>query len=224
MEEKIIISLGGSIINPGEINLAYLKKFRDLILKQKNKKFYIVTGGGAPVRHYQEIIRKIQKDSIQDEDAVGIAATRLNAQFLRAMFGKKAAAEIFYSPYDLPKEEAKVFIGGGYLPGNSSDLVAAVLAKEVGAKTVLNLSNIDYVYDKDPRTHKEAKPQKQIAWKEFLKIVGNKWTPGGNFPFDPIAAKFAATEGMKVVVMNGKKLVNLKKYLENGTIRGTLLN
>ena len=225
MSEKIVISLGGSIINPEEINVAFLKKFRDLILKySRGRIFYIITGGGAPARQYQAVVRKLQKNSVVYEDSVGIAATRLNAELLRALFGKKATPEIFHSPFGLAEAKAgEIIIGGGFKPGNSSDLVAVALAKEVGAPTVLNLSNIDYVFDKDPRKYKDAKPQQQVSWKDFLKIVGTKWSPGGNFPFDPIASKFAQKANIAVVVMNGKKLANLKDYLEKSKISGTVI-
>jgi uridylate kinase len=225
MSEKIVISLGGSIINPGEINLAFLKKFRALILKySRGRIFYIITGGGAPARQYQTVVRKLQKNSLVYEDSVGIAATRLNAELLRALFGKKAKSEIFHSPFGLTEvKPGEIIIGGGFKPGNSSDLVAVALAKEVGASTVLNLSNIDYVFDKDPHKYKDAKPQQQVSWKDFLKIVGTKWSPGGNFPFDPIASKFAQKANISVIVMNGKKLANLRDYLSNEKIKGTML-
>jgi len=30
-----------------------------------------------------------------------------------------------------------------------------------------------------------------MSWSEYLKMVGSKWTPGANFPFDPISAQMA---------------------------------
>ena len=88
---------------------------------------------------------------------------------------------------------------------------------------MINLSNIDYVYDKNPKKFKGAKPLKNISWKDFRKIVGNKWDPGLNLPFDPVASKLAEKLKLKVVVMNGKPLSNLKNLLSGRSFKGTVI-
>jgi uridylate kinase len=90
-------------------------------------------------------------------------------------------------------------------------------------KNVVNLSNIDYVYNKDPKKFKNAKKIKEISWADFRKIVGDKWDPGLNVPFDPIASKIAQEAQMEVVIMNGKKLKNLENYLEGKKFTGTVI-
>jgi uridylate kinase len=96
-----------------------------------------------------------------------------------------------YKKYKKIAFKQKVLVGGGWKPGRSSDGAMIKYANTYGAATAINLSNIDYVYDKDPRKFKDAKPIRQISWKDYLKIVGSRWDPGKNFPFDPIAAKEA---------------------------------
>jgi uridylate kinase len=97
------------------------------------------------------------------------------------------------------------------------------LAKAYGARTVINLSNIDFVYSKDPRKFKDAKKIESISWGNFRKIVGNKWDPGKNLPFDPTAAKLAQKLKLKVIIANGKNLKNLKNILNNNKFRGTII-
>jgi uridylate kinase len=109
------------------------------------------------------------------------------------------------------------------MPGRSTDDDAVRLAHIYGAKTVINLSNIDYVYTKDPRKFKDAKKIESISWEDFRKIVGNKWDPGKNAPFDPTAAKTAEKNRMKVIIANGKNLKNLKDILGNKKFRGTTI-
>ena len=100
-----------------------------------------------------------------------------------------------------------------------------MLAKTYGAKEVINLSNIDYVYDKDPNKFKNAKKIERINWKDFRKnIVGYKWVPGENVPFDPIASRLAEKSSLKVVIMNGKNLTEVKKALEGGEFKGTIVS
>jgi uridylate kinase len=115
-------------------------------------------------------------------------------------------------------------VAAGYRPGNSTDYIAVLLAKHFDVKKIANLSNIDNVYDKDPRKFADAKKIKEINWGDFQKIVGDTWDPGANVPFDPIASKLAAKEGMEVVILNGKKLGNFQKYLDGEKFSGTIIS
>lgn len=212
---------------PEEINVNFLKKFRKIILDyvKKSNRIIIVTGGGKICRKYDAAALAIfPKVADIDLDWLGIAATKLNAEFLRAIFGEVAYERILYNPTQKVKTKKKILIGAGWLPGSSSDKDAVLLAKTFGAKTVINLTNIDYVYDKNPKKYKSAKPLKNITWTDFRKIVGAKWDPGANWPFDPIAAKLAQKLMIKLIVCKGVNLNNFKKVLAGKKFMGTIIN
>ena len=224
--ELFIISLGGSLINPGEIDANFLKSFKNLILSQikKGNRFIFITGGGKPAREYLQALKLISNSSANDLDWMGIFATRLNAQLMRLIFGKIANAKIVEDPNKKVTFKEKVLVAGGWMPGRSTDDDAVRLAKAYGAKTVINLSNIDYLYNKDPRKFPDAEKITSINWQDFRKIVGNKWDPGKNLPFDPTAAKNAQSLKLKVIIANGKNLENLKNILEEKKFEGTVIS
>lgn len=223
----IVISLGGSLIFPPKgIDWKFLKKFKELILKfvkQKNR-FIIISGGGNICRQYQNAVLKIGVVEKDDRDWIGIHSTRLNGHLLRTIFRACAHPRINKNPYEKFDFREKILIGAGWKPGFSTDLDAVILAKEYGAKTLINLSNIDFVCTKDPRKFADAKKIKNIAWKDFRKIVGDKWDPGLNAPFDPVASKMAEELKMEVVIMNGKKLKNFENYVSGKKFQGTVIN
>jgi uridylate kinase len=225
--KAFIISLGGSLIVPnGGIDWKFLKKFRELILGQINdgKSFFIITGGGATCRNYNDAASRVIKVAPEDLDWLGIHATRLNAHLLRTIFFDIAHPEVIKNPTFRMSTEKKLLVAGGWKPGWSTDYVATMIAQEYEVKSVINLSNIDYVFDKDPRKYKDANKIEKIDWKSFRKLVGNKWIPGMNSPFDPIASQKAQTLGLEVVIMNGKNLANLKNYLQKGNVKGTVIS
>jgi len=119
--------------------------------------------------------------------------------------------------------DKNVVVGGGWKPGWSTDYVATMIAQEYEVEHVINLTNIDYVYDKDPARYPDAQKIKKTGWKDFRKLVGNKWKPGLNTPFDPIASKKAEQLDLEVVLMNGNKLANLRKYLNGENFQGTVI-
>lgn len=229
--EMIVISLGGSLIVPGEIDWKFLKQFRKEIIKQitAGHRFIIVTGGGDIARKYQNAAGKVRELTRNDMDWIGVHSTRLNAQLVKTIFKSYAHPRINKNPRtkeDLMchfKKGEKIMVAAGWRPGWSTDYVATMLAERLGAKKMLNLSNIKYVYDKDPKKFEDAKKIKKINWADFRLIVGNKWNPGLNAPFDPIAAKHAQKINLEVIVAEGKNIKNLNKIFEGGAFRGTII-
>ncbi|MFA4833994.1 MAG: UMP kinase [Patescibacteria group bacterium] len=225
-KDTYIISLGGSlVVTPEGIDWKLLKGFRSLILKEirKGKKFFIIVGGGATCRKYNEAAQKAAKVSQTNLDWLGIYSNRLNARLLKTVFGPIAYPEIITNPIAPLFTKSKIIVGGGWKPGWSTDYVATVMAREHKVKTVINLSNIDYVYTCDPKKYKIAKPIKKMDWKDFRKIIGNKWNPGLHAPFDPVASRLAEKLGLEVIIMNGKKLDNLGNYLGGKKFKGTMI-
>lgn len=223
---KYVISLGGSIIVPREINLKFIKKFTKLIsrLAKKGHIFFIVTGGGSTARSYQVTARKLSKKvSDFDLDWMGISATKLNAQLLNSAFGKLARKGIINDPREAMKTLRKVNVVSGWKPGWSTDYVAVRIAQTYKVKTVMNFSNVDYVYEADPKLHKKAKKFKKLSWRQYLKKFGTAWDPGANVPFDPVGAKLAHKLGIKVIVMNGLNLRNFRNFLSQKSFRGTVI-
>lgn len=223
----IVLSLGGSLIAPKQgFDLKFLKGFKSLILKfvKKGWRFVIVCGGGQTARSYQAVARQLGELTAEDIDWTGIHATRLNAHFMRTIFRKWAHPVVEKDPRRKLKWVEPILIGAGWKPGWSTDYDAVKLAELYGAKTVVNLSNIAYVYDKDPRKFKNAKKLTKIPWADFRKIVGDKWEPGANLPFDPVASREAEKAGLKVFVMEGSNLKEAEKAMLGQKFKGTLIN
>jgi len=225
-KKTYIISIGGSLIVPPEgVDWHFLQKFRALILQEikKDCKFFLIAGGGRTSRNYITAANRVVKIEREDLDWLGIHATRLNAHLLRTIFRNQANPEIIKNPTFRLFSNKKIMVASGWKPGWSTDYVATMIAREYGIKTIINLSNIDYVYDKDPNKHADAKIKTKMTWQEFRKLVGNKWSPGLNAPFDPVAAKKSQELGLEAVIMNGKNIENLKNYLSGKKFKGTVI-
>ena len=232
----VVISLGGSLVSPeaGRVDTAFLKKFRAVILKyaQRGQRFAVIVGGGKVARAWQEALRmlitppapplNLRGGPEELLDWIGIRATQLNAELVRAMFGSAAYREVAFNPAQ-KTAKFKVLVGAGFVPGHSTDYDAVVRAKTIGAKTVINLSNVPYVYDKDPRTHQNVKPLRTLSWREYLKRFGTRWVPGANVPFDSKAAHFAQRAGIRVIFLSGRDLKNVELFFQSKSFRGTVI-
>ena len=222
--ETLVLSVGGSIIAPDKPDYFFLREFKNFVINKLDKyRFVIVCGGGKTNSYYNQAAQRVSNIDDNDLDWLGIMATRLNAELLRIIFGELAHEKVIYNPEKKIKTKKKIIIAAGYKPGWSTDYDAVLLGKQLGAKKIINLTNTSYVYDKDPRKHENAKKLFNLTWKEFRKIVGNKWSPRLNSPFDPVASKQAQKNKMIVVILKGTDLKNFDDYLENKTFKGTVI-
>lgn len=227
MKSLKILSVGGSIIIPKTgFDIEFLKKFRSLILNQvkKGDRFILVIGGGATCRQYQDAAKKVVKMTDEDLDWLGIHTTIFNANFVRFLFKDIAFEKVITDPHKKIPTKKSVILAAGHKPGASTDIDAVFMAKTYGASEIINLSNIEYVYTKDPNKFPDAKKIERIDWATFRKeVVGDKWTPGFNAPFDPIASKQAQKMGLKVSILQGTNLEEVKKALQGKKFKGTII-
>lgn len=225
--EYVVVSVGGSLIVPDAIDTEFLRKFRQCILDHAGRgvSFFIITGGGKTARRYQDAAKDIRGDlSREDLDWLGIHATRQNAHLLRALFAEHAQARIVKNPSRGIRGKDAVIVGAGWKPGWSTDYCAVVAAKRLGATKLVNLSNIDYVYDADPKKNPDAKKLETVSWKEFRDLIPSEWDPGLSSPFDPVAAKEAERSNIEVAVINGGKLEEFDRYLSGSKFAGTIIS
>lgn len=229
-KEKIVISLGGSLVVPSTgIDTAFLSDFnkfiREKIAQNPNLQFFIVVGGGQTARDYRDAGRTIldQELTPDDLDWLGIHASRLNAHLVRTIF-RDIAHPVILEQFDIiRKVTEQVIVGAGWRPGWSTDYCAAMVCGDYRVETILNLSNIEQVFSDDPRKNADATPIQDISWPDFQKLVGEKWTPGMNVPFDPIATKKAQELGLTVIIMKGNDLENVDNYLSGREFIGTTI-
>jgi uridylate kinase len=226
--ETIVMSVGGSLIVPNSIDIDFLKALKTFIEEEVElgKKFIIIAGGGKTARHYQDAAAEVSDLKSEDLDWMGIHATRLNGHLLRTIFRDLAHKVMITNPddiLDVPKRE-KIIIASGYRPGSSTDLRAIQIADRMGAKKVINLSNIDYVYTADPKKDPEATKIENISWSDFRDLIPKDWDPGLSSPFDPIAAKEADEKDIEVAIINGNRPEELKKYLHQEEFIGTKIS
>ena len=222
-----VLSVGGSIVVPEFPDSEFLKKFstlvRDWLSKDEQRKLILVVGGGGPARIYQNAYKEIIDNTSDNSQAdwIGIMATRLNAQLLKAIFSDLCTQDVVYDPTSVSEISGRILIAAGWKPGFSTDTDAIYLAEQFKAKVVVNLSNIEKVYTDDPKKNPDAKPLDSISWKDFRKMVGDEWTPGKNCPFDPIASKRAESADIDVICAGGKDIANIEKILNDQEFFGT---
>jgi uridylate kinase len=127
MTKTIILSLGGSLIVPQQVDTAFLKVFTALVTQlSKQYRLVIFTGGGSVARTYQQAAHEINvKLNNEAQDWIGIKASLLNAELVRQLLIEHANATIITDPRVKLRWSKPIWIGAGWKPGRSTDCDAA---------------------------------------------------------------------------------------------------
>ncbi len=225
----VVLSIGGSAINPkGEPDLNFLKSMAKMIKKSKNN-FGILTGGGSVARTYAKAVRKLGANEYE-ADSIAIATTRQNAQLLIAALlaaGVKTHKNVI-TDFDRAKQYAqsnKVVVMGGTIPGITTDTDAVLLAEAIGAKKLVNISNVDAIYNSDPRKNPKAKRYSKMSYKELnsLAAESDKRTAGVHFIFDIVACKLLTRSRIEAHFVSGKKMKDVENAIEGRKHSGTVV-
>ena len=141
------------------------------------------------------------------------------------MFGKDASPEVILPESRISDLKRPISIGiGGLEPGGTSDSTAVRFAQKFGAKTIINLTNVAGVYDRDPRKFKNARLIKKMTWNDLKRQFGSRNEPGRHMPFDASAANTASRIGLKVVTTDGRSMKNFQNILSGKAFKGTVIS
>ncbi|RLI94399.1 MAG: UMP kinase [Candidatus Altiarchaeales archaeon] len=226
---KIVISVGGSIIYGTNKNLDknYIREISKFInkLQRGGNKIAIVTGGGELAGDYIEIAREFNASEAFC-DLIGIDISRMNARILAIAIGDNAVIE---PPKDFQKakeemDNGRIVVMGGTHPGHSTDGVSALLAEYVNADLLINATDVDGIYDKDPEMFKNAKLYDKISINKLLKMVQEKSINAGEYKLiDMLAVKIIQRSKIKTIFLNGRDIKNMQRAIEGNEFKGTMV-
>jgi uridylate kinase len=203
-KDRIVIKLSGRVFS-GDDNGSDIRKYAGLLAELSARvQPVVVAGGGKMARHYISIARGFGLDEAS-LDIMGIEVSRLNAKLLIAALGRKAHPSV---PEDLEQvtdavaSSGKVVVTGGLHPGQSTNATAALIAEKVGAKKFINATDVDGIYDSDPRTNKNARMFNEITTRKCRELLGGENSMAGGYDLmDIVALKVIERSKIPTVVI-----------------------
>ena len=194
-------------------------------IAQKGLEVAIVVGGGNFWRG-----RSNQQMDRCTSDYIGMLGTTMNAlaigdafkqlgQDVRVQTGveMRQIAEFFIKDRalkHLSNNRVVVFGCGTGSPFFSTDTAAALRAAEINADALLKATNVDGVYDKDPKKHDDAKKYDEIT---YLEVLNKKLNV-----MDTTATSLCMDNNIPIIVFDINEKGNLKKLIDGKEI-GTIV-
>jgi uridylate kinase len=225
-KEKVIVSIGGSVLIPGNGDSAYIKKLAEMIKEvSETVQMVIVCGGGKIARYYTDTGRELGGATHQ-LDTMGIGATRLNAQLLAVSLGNLSSTDIPLTAEDAAhrSKPGNIVIMGGTVPGHTTDAVATMVAREMRAQKVVNATSVEAVFSDDPKKDPAARRFSEMTIDELGKIVYKEHGAGKSSVFDPLGIKIAKEEKIDIIIVDGRNLDELRNAILGKKINGTYIN
>jgi len=223
--EKVVVSIGGSILVPGENDADFIRKLA-VMLKEVSKEVQVavVCGGGKTARYYAQIAKDLGGDTY-DQDILGIATTRMNAQLLALALGDMPDT-ISADVEEIAKASApgKIVVMGGTEPGHTTDAVSSMLAASLKADRIVNGTSVDAVYTADPRKDPLAKKITRMTIDELGEIVYKEHGAAKSSVFDPLGVKLAKENKMDILIVDGRNLDELRNAILGKEISGTFVD
>ena len=222
MEKKILLKLSGESLSGNkcygidkEKVLEIAKEIKECI--DLGFSISIVVGGGNFWRGKDNSF--ITKPTT---DYIGMLATVMNALALEDIFRQiginaKALSAIemnkvidFYKRDNSLNNEVIIFAAGTSNPYFSTDTAAALRAAEIKADILVKATNVEGIYDKDPKIYNDAKLIKETTYDE---VINNKLKV-----MDLTAITLCMDNSIPIKVFNINKKGMLKEVLTTNNI------
>lgn len=187
----------------------------------------IVVGGGNIWRYRDTKESGIERTA---SDAMGMLATIMNSVALQASLEALGAHTRVMSAIDVPQlaepylrrrairhlEKGRIIICAGGIgnPYFTTDSAAALRALELHCDVLLKATNVDGIYDKDPKQFPDAVRYEHLTYNDALQKRLNV--------MDQSAFSLCQEQKLPIVVFNFNDEENLKKAV-NGEKVGTLV-
>ena len=213
---KIVLKLGGFLF-PKELNFDLMQAYVELLKKlySEGHQLIVVTGGGKGAREYITAAREMgASETICDE--IGIEYTRLNSKLLMSAIPKEALPDV---PHNLRQIKNslrfnEIIIMGGLQPGQSTNAVAALAAELICADMFINATDVDGIYEDDPKTNTDAKMYDEIKITDLFDMITKKRSIAGSYKlFDLVAVNLIARSKITTWFVNGKDPKNIENII-----------
>lgn len=225
--EKVVISLGGSIIIPGKRDGEFLRHFAAMIGPLTDDlEIFVVCGGGRIARYYIDTGRDLGAGEDKLDD-MGIEVTRLNARLLQLALGGKAHDTVPCTVEETAAQggRGRVAIMGGTTPGHTTDGVSAALAEKVGASRIVNATSVDGVYTSDPRKHSDSMKYERLTFDQLEGMMNKgKHGAGNSHVFDPMGAEIVRRCRIPLLVVDGRDIEEMRNAILGHRIKGTVID
>lgn len=222
--KRVLVKIGGSLLFEEDgIKTDRMDKFLAFLAGHPQVQI-VVTGGGLFARYFIRASR-ILGATESEGDLLGIYQSRLNARLLIAA-ARARGIDVYPEPPVGIEELACALVGGhlvilgGFQPGQSTTSVALEVAEYARVDEVWVLTDVDGIYDADPRTTPSAKKLDEITLPELEALIQQGSAAAGEYRiFDGVSLQVLRRSHLHVRVLPGDDFQRLDRLFHDAESR-----
>lgn len=222
MKGKCVIKFGGSLLftEDKKLDLKKIKEFYKIFENNPaTNTIVIICGGGIIAREYITAVRSINKKNEALCDIFGIELSRINSKLIITSLKDLAYPQVPKSIEELSVALLfkKIIVMGGLQPGQSTTSVAIEVAEYINADNLVILTDVEGIYDKDPKKNGDARLLQKLSYKEIQDLIlgssGDNQAAAGEYRiFDAVSLQILKRSKIEVFVMSGIDLSQFSKF------------
>jgi len=222
---SLVLKIGGHLFHREELNHKFITSVAEVIRQTltPSDKWVVVVGGGDGARRFIEAARSLGADETTC-DEIAIQVTRLHAMlFIEALKGiAHPSVPKNISELRVVLAHSNLAVVGGFWPGQSTFAVASLCAQAIKAPRMIVATDVEGVYDSDPKINPRARLIPRMTYSELWKMLASTSHRAGEYQLiDSVGLSMLERSRTKLLFIDGRNVENIRRAIlrdEAGTI------
>ncbi len=218
---RLVIKIGGHLFSTKDgVSVEWIKQAADILREahSENDKWVVVVGGGVGARAFIEAAKRLGADETRC-DEIATEVTRIHAALFIQALGEKAYPLVVKNVDDLRAALVGkgIAVAGGFWPGQSTFAVATYCAETIRAERLIVASNVEGIYNKDPKIHSDARILPRLSYAELRKIMAGSPQLAGEYRLiDNVGLSILERSRIKLSIIDGRDVRNIRRAILEG--------
>jgi uridylate kinase len=210
-----VVKIGGHLFSrSGVTSVDWIKEASEVLKSchTSGEKWVLVVGGGDAARGFIKA-----SETVCDE--IAIMVTRIHASLFIQALGDVSYPNVVGSVEELRNAlvSRDLAVAGGFWPGQSTFAVAAYCAETIRARKMLVATNVEGIYDKDPRMFRDARLISRMTYSELRRLMeGSPQTAGEYRMVDAVGLSILERSRISLSIIDGRDPKRLREALSKG--------
>ncbi|MDT7879049.1 MAG: UMP kinase [Candidatus Caldarchaeales archaeon] len=216
-----MVKIGGHLFSrSGVTSVDWIKEASEVLKSchTSGEKWVLVVGGGDAARGFIKAARTLgASETVCDE--IAIMVTRIHASLFIQALGDVSYPNVVGSVEELRNAlvSRDLAVAGGFWPGQSTFAVAAYCAETIRARKMLVATNVEGIYDKDPRMFRDARLISRMTYSELRRLMeGSPQTAGEYRMVDAVGLSILERSRISLSIIDGRDPKRLREALSKG--------
>jgi len=215
---RLVLKIGGHLFSTEEgVSVDWIERAAEVVRRSfsEGDRWAVVVGGGLGARRFIEAARRLGADETTC-DEIATEITRIHAKLFIKALGEAAYPLVVKNVDELRAALTGrgIAVAGGFWPGQSTFAVASYCAETIAAERLIVATNVEGIYDKDPRVNKDARLIPRLNYDELKRLMSGAPQLAGEYRMvDNVGLSILERSRIKLLIVDGRDVRNIERAI-----------